>query len=125
MPTIHMKMEQEVESEFEGLAHFETPKKISLLEHEFTIERGELTPSLKSETQSDRPSVQGRDPTKCTKSPSAQAPARRSATGAVTSSRSPTHSRSFARHLAHVTRRRDRQRSHHTPSRRRVLARPT
>ena len=47
MPTIHMKMEQEVESEFEGLAHFETPKKISLLEHDFTIERGELTPSLK------------------------------------------------------------------------------
>jgi long-chain acyl-CoA synthetase len=40
-------MEKEVESEFEGLAHFETPKKIALLDHDFSIERGELTPSLK------------------------------------------------------------------------------
>ena len=30
-----------------GLARFETPKKIALLEHDFTIERGELTPTLK------------------------------------------------------------------------------
>ena len=31
----------------DGLATFETPKKIALLEHDFTIERGELTPKLK------------------------------------------------------------------------------
>ena len=30
-----------------GLAHFEAPKKIGLLEHDFSIERGELTPTLK------------------------------------------------------------------------------
>jgi long-chain acyl-CoA synthetase len=46
MPTIHAKMEQEVMSEFAGLAHFESPKKIALLEHDFSIERGELTPKL-------------------------------------------------------------------------------
>ena len=28
MPTIHAKMEQEVTSQFAGLAHFETPKKV-------------------------------------------------------------------------------------------------
>ena len=47
MPTIHAKMEQEVRGEFEGLASFETPKKVALLEHDFSIERGELTPTLK------------------------------------------------------------------------------
>jgi long-chain acyl-CoA synthetase len=46
MPTIHAKMEQEVTSQFAGLAHFETPKKVALLEHDFSIERGELTPKL-------------------------------------------------------------------------------
>ena len=30
-----------------GLAQFEMPKKIALLEHDFSIERGELTPTLK------------------------------------------------------------------------------
>ena len=30
-----------------ALAHFEMPKKIGLLEHDFSIERGELTPTLK------------------------------------------------------------------------------
>lgn len=45
-PDIQAKMQQEVESEFAGLARFETPKKIALLEHDFTIERGELTPKL-------------------------------------------------------------------------------
>ena len=29
-----------------GLAHFEDPKKIEYLEHDFSIERGELTPKL-------------------------------------------------------------------------------
>jgi len=46
MPTIRMKMEKEVLAECEGLAHFEAPKKIGLLEHDFSIERGELTPKL-------------------------------------------------------------------------------
>ena len=47
MPTIHAKMEKEVAKQTEGLAHFESPKKVALLEHDFTIERGELTPTLK------------------------------------------------------------------------------
>jgi long-chain acyl-CoA synthetase len=47
MPTIRAKMEKEVMTELEALAHFEMPKKIALLEHDFSIERGELTPSLK------------------------------------------------------------------------------
>ena len=40
------KMEQEVNRELIGAAHFEVPKKIGLLEHDFSIERGELTPKL-------------------------------------------------------------------------------
>jgi long-chain acyl-CoA synthetase len=47
MPTIHAKIEKEVHEELSGLARFETPKKIGLLEHDFSIERGELTPTLK------------------------------------------------------------------------------
>ena len=47
MPTIRAKMEKEVMEECEGLAKFEAPKKIAIVEHEFTIERGELTPTLK------------------------------------------------------------------------------
>jgi long-chain acyl-CoA synthetase len=47
MPTIQAKMEKEVRKHFEGLASFETPKKVALLEHDFSIERGELTPTLK------------------------------------------------------------------------------
>ena len=47
MPTIHAKMEKEVAKQLTGLAHFETPKKVALLEHDFTVERGELTPTLK------------------------------------------------------------------------------
>ena len=46
-PTIREKMESEVMGEVKGLAHFEMPKKIGLLEHDFSIERGELTPTLK------------------------------------------------------------------------------
>jgi long-chain acyl-CoA synthetase len=46
MPTIRAKMDKEVRSTIEGLASFETPKKIALLEHDFSIERGELTPKL-------------------------------------------------------------------------------
>ncbi|HLA91323.1 MAG TPA: long-chain fatty acid--CoA ligase [Gemmatimonadaceae bacterium] len=47
MPTIRAKVEQEVRAELTGLASFETPKKIALLEHDFSVERGELTPTLK------------------------------------------------------------------------------
>jgi long-chain acyl-CoA synthetase len=35
-----------VRAKLAGLAPFETPKKIGILEHEFSIERGELTPKL-------------------------------------------------------------------------------
>ena len=41
------KLEREVKGTLSGLARFEMPKKIALLEHDFTIERGELTPTLK------------------------------------------------------------------------------
>ncbi len=49
MPTIQQKMEQEIREECEKLklASFETPKKVALLEHDFTVERGEMTPTLK------------------------------------------------------------------------------
>jgi long-chain acyl-CoA synthetase len=43
---VRAKMEKEVRAKFAGLASFETPKKIGLLEHDFSIERGELTPKL-------------------------------------------------------------------------------
>jgi long-chain acyl-CoA synthetase len=47
MPTIQAKMEREVARELEGAAHFEVPKKVGLLEHDFSIESGELTPTQK------------------------------------------------------------------------------
>jgi long-chain acyl-CoA synthetase len=47
MPTIQAKMEKEVAKELSGAAHFEQPKKIGLLEHDFSVERGELTPTQK------------------------------------------------------------------------------
>ena len=47
LPTIKAKMDKEVKATLTGLAHFEAPKKIGLLEHDFTVERGELTPTLK------------------------------------------------------------------------------
>jgi long-chain acyl-CoA synthetase len=47
MPTIQAKMNKEVFKELQGLASYEMPKKIALLENDFTIERGELTPTLK------------------------------------------------------------------------------
>ena len=46
LPAVRTKMEQEVEGACAGLAHFEMPKKVALLEHDFSIERGELTPKL-------------------------------------------------------------------------------
>jgi long-chain acyl-CoA synthetase len=47
MPTINAKMEKEVKAQLAGLASYETPKKVALLEHDFSVERGELTPTLK------------------------------------------------------------------------------
>ena len=47
MPTVRSKMEKEVFAELEGLARYEQPKKLALLENDFSIERGELTPTLK------------------------------------------------------------------------------
>ena len=47
MPTIQAKMEQEVAKELAGAAHFEVPKKIGLIENDFSIEKGELTPTQK------------------------------------------------------------------------------
>lgn len=46
MPTIQAKMDKEMRSTIVGLASFESPKKVGLLEHDFSIERGELTPKL-------------------------------------------------------------------------------
>jgi len=47
MPAVHAKMEKEIAGECTELARFEMPKKVGLLEHDFSIERGELTPTLK------------------------------------------------------------------------------
>jgi long-chain acyl-CoA synthetase len=47
LPTVQAKIEKEVARQLEGLASYETPKKIALLEHEFSVERGELTPTMK------------------------------------------------------------------------------
>ena len=47
MPIVHAKMEKEVYGKLQGLAKFEMPKKVALLEHDFSIDRGELTPTLK------------------------------------------------------------------------------
>jgi len=40
-------MEREVLGELTELARYEVPKKIMLLEHDFTVESGDLTPTLK------------------------------------------------------------------------------
>ncbi|HUQ45431.1 MAG TPA: AMP-dependent synthetase/ligase, partial [Gemmatimonadaceae bacterium] len=47
MPTIRAKMDKEVFGQLGTLANYERPKKVALLEHDFSIERGELTPTLK------------------------------------------------------------------------------
>jgi long-chain acyl-CoA synthetase len=46
-PAVKAKMEKEVLANLHGLAHFEQPKKLGLLENDFSIESGELTPTLK------------------------------------------------------------------------------
>ena len=47
LPDVQAKVEREVMSMLAHLAKFETPKKVLLLEKDFTIESGELTPTLK------------------------------------------------------------------------------
>lgn len=47
LPQVREKMEREVLAPLADLAHFETPRKVLLLPAELTIERGELTPTLK------------------------------------------------------------------------------
>jgi long-chain acyl-CoA synthetase len=47
MPIVQAKMEKEVFGRLSGLAKYEMPKKLAVLEHDFTVERGELTPTLK------------------------------------------------------------------------------
>jgi long-chain acyl-CoA synthetase len=45
-PAVTTMLEREVRGQFTELATFETPKRIGWLEHDFSIERGELTPKL-------------------------------------------------------------------------------
>jgi len=47
LPDVQAKMEREAFKMIGGLAKFEMPKKILLLEHDFSIENGDLTPTLK------------------------------------------------------------------------------
>jgi len=46
-PDVVAKMEQEVMSTLGDLAQFERPKKMAMLEEDFSLERGEVTPTLK------------------------------------------------------------------------------
>jgi len=47
LPDVQAKMEREVMGSLRELAKFEMPKKVLLIENDFTIETGELTPTLK------------------------------------------------------------------------------
>jgi len=47
LPDVHAKVEREVMGSLRELAKYEMPKKVILLEQDFTIEAGELTPTLK------------------------------------------------------------------------------
>jgi long-chain acyl-CoA synthetase len=47
LPAVVQKIDAEVTQSYGDLSRFETPKKIALVENDFTIERGELTPSMK------------------------------------------------------------------------------
>ena len=46
-PAVQAKMEKEVLGNCESLAHYETPRKIALLESDFSLEKGEMTPTQK------------------------------------------------------------------------------
>jgi long-chain acyl-CoA synthetase len=45
-PQVHAKIEEEVTRRWQGLARFETPKKILVLPREFDLAAGEITPKL-------------------------------------------------------------------------------
>jgi long-chain acyl-CoA synthetase len=47
LPDVRAKVEREVMDELRDLAKFEMPKRVLLLEHDFSIEAGDLTPTLK------------------------------------------------------------------------------
>jgi long-chain acyl-CoA synthetase len=47
LPEVRQKIEREVRMTLRDLAQFEMPKKLLLLSREFTVESGELTPTLK------------------------------------------------------------------------------
>ena len=47
MPTVQAKIEKEVMSQVTSLAHYEMPKKVGLLEHDFSLDKGEVTPTQK------------------------------------------------------------------------------
>jgi long-chain acyl-CoA synthetase len=47
LPDVRAKMEREVMGSLRELAKFEMPKKVALIENDFTIEAGELTPTMK------------------------------------------------------------------------------
>ncbi len=47
MPEVQAKMEREMLKMLPDLASYETPKKVLLLENDFSIENGDLTPTLK------------------------------------------------------------------------------
>jgi long-chain acyl-CoA synthetase len=47
LPEVRTKMEEEVLGACSHLAHYESPRKIALLENDFSLERGEMTPTQK------------------------------------------------------------------------------
>jgi len=47
LSAVRTKIESEVLAHLQGLAHFEMPKKVGIVGQDFTIESGELTPTLK------------------------------------------------------------------------------
>jgi long-chain acyl-CoA synthetase len=47
LPEVQQKVEREVRTTLRDLAHFEMPKRLLLLPRDFTVEGGELTPTLK------------------------------------------------------------------------------
>jgi long-chain acyl-CoA synthetase len=46
LPAVQAHLEAEAKKHFRDLARFEVPKKFLILAHDFSIERGELTPKL-------------------------------------------------------------------------------
>jgi long-chain acyl-CoA synthetase len=47
LPEVMAKLEQEIGNELVGLAKYETPRKLLLLAQDFSVEAGDLTPTLK------------------------------------------------------------------------------